>query len=635
MAKIRDYKQLAQDILREVGGESNIVNATRCATRLRLVLKNTPDKAKENIAAMAGVITVVENNGQFQVVIGTHVSDVFAEVSQILRLDEKGEGTQEAAKGNVLNRVIATMSAVFAPFVYILAAAGILQGMLILINLAVPAFQQTGTYEVLSFLSWTPFTFLPIFIAITASKHFQCNMYIAVLCCCALVNPTWTEMAARIADGESIRFFMIPLSQTTYTSSVLPPLFLVWILSYLERWLDKKIPDIIKPLLTPLLCLVIMVPLTILLLGPASTLLATAIANAYNGMFAAAPAIAAAVIGGIWQVVVIFGVHWGITPVVMTNFDLYGRDSFQAFQTIAVVAQMAAAFGCFLKSRNKEFKGVALSAGVTGIFGITEPAIYGVTLRLKKPFICGCIAGAVGAVAASFFNTYYYAYAGLPSLLTTVNAINTENPSSFMGEILGCAIAIIGAIVLVQIVGFEDPKEEKAAGSDENVNHISSANTTSETMNIKNVTDTVVCSPLSGRVIPMSEVPDKVFSSGMMGAGVAIEPDDNRVYAPFDGELTSIFETKHAIGLTAENGTELLIHVGLDTVELQGKYFELHKQMGDKVKKGDLLLSFDTEEIKKAGYPLVTPVIAVGKEEIQNSAEGKMAKAGEPIMTIS
>ena len=622
MSKIRDYKQLARDIIREVGGEANIANATRCATRLRLVLKQTPKDAKEKVSAMAGVITVVENNGQFQVVIGTHVSDVFQEVSQILHLDEKTDVSQ-ANKGTVLNRVIATMSAVFAPFVYILAAAGILQGILILVNLAFPAFQTTGTYEVFSFLSWTPFTFLPIFIAITASKHFQCNTYIAVLCCCALVNPTWAEMAARIASGEEIRFLMIPLSQTTYTSSVLPPLFLVWILSYLEHWLDKHVPDVAKSLVTPFVCLIVMVPLTICLIGPASTFLASAIANGYNGLFAAAPPIAAAVIGGIWQVVVIFGVHWGITPVCLANFDMYGRDSFQAFQTIAVVAQMAAAFGCFIKSRNKEFKGVALSAGVTGIFGITEPAIYGVTLRLKKPFVCGCVAGAIGAVAASFFNTYYYAYAGLPSLLTSVNAINTDNPTSFIGEILGCAIAIIGSIILVQIVGFEDPKEES-----EDVVAKAEANE----IEANEQPSTEVFAPLSGNVIAMSEVPDQVFSSGMMGDGAAIEPTDNHVYAPFDGEIASIFDTKHAIGFRAENGAELLVHVGLDTVELKGEHFILHKQAGDHVKKGDLVLTFDAKAIQDAGYKLVTPVIAVNTTQVADSRKGTKISAGELLM---
>ena len=419
MAQVRDYNKLAHDIIREVGGAQNIVNATRCATRFRLVLKETPAGAKEKISELPGVITVVENNGQFQVVIGTHVGDVYAAAAEILHLDENMEEVEQP-KQSVVNRIIATMSAVFAPFVYILAAAGLLQGALILITMAAPNFANTGTYEVLSFMSWTPFTFLPIFIAVTASKHFKCNTFIAVLCCCALVNPSWAEMAARIADGETIRFLGIKLSETTYTSTVLPPLLLVWLLSYLERFIEKKLPETFRPLLTPMICFIIMVPATILVLGPVSAVTANGIAKGYNFLAATAPALAGAIIGGFWQVVVIFGVHWGITPVNLANFAMNGHDTFQAFQTIAVVAQVAAAFGVFIKSKNKEFKGVALSAGVTGLFGITEPTIYGVTLRLKKPFICGCAGGAIGAVVMSFFHSAYYAYAGLPGPLTIV-----------------------------------------------------------------------------------------------------------------------------------------------------------------------------------------------------------------------
>lgn len=266
-------------------------------------------------------------------------------------------------------------------------------------------------------------------------------------------------MAGRIADGASIKFLFINLSQTTYTSTVLPPLLLVWLLSYLERFIEKHLPETVKALLTPLICLLIMVPITILVLGPASNIVANGIANGYNALYDTLPALAGAIIGGFWEVAVIFGVHWGITPVVLANFDMYGHDSFQAFQTMAVVAQVGAAFGCYIKSKNKVFKRVSLSAGITGIFGITEPTIYGVTLRLKKPFICACISGALGAVVMSFFHSSYYAYAGLPGLLTIVNAISKEVPTSFIGEAIGCVVAIVGACILVQIVGFDDPTE--------------------------------------------------------------------------------------------------------------------------------------------------------------------------------
>ena len=592
---VRDYEKLAVDIINAVGGKENIVKAARCATRLRLVLKETPKDAHKKVSELTGVITVVENNGQFQVVIGTHVGKVFDKVQTIVDLDDSSK--DEAPKGTILNRVIATMSAVFAPFIYILAAAGILQGCLILINMAYPSFQSTGTYEVLSFMSWAPFTFLPIFIAITASRHFKCNMFIAVACCAALVSPTWSEIAARIAGGENISFLGIALAETTYTSSVLPPLFLVWILSYVEKFVEKSLPDVVKSLFTPLLCMIIMVPLTIVAIGPVSDNLATAIANGYNSLYNFAPALAAAVIGGLWQIVVIFGVHWGVTPMCLANYDMYGMDTFQAFQTMAVVAQMGAAFGVFLKAKKMETKNVSLSAGITGIFGITEPAIYGVTLKYKKPFICGCVAGALGAVVASFFNVAYYAYAGLPGLLTVVNAINPENPTSIMGMAIGCAIAVIGSIILVQIVGFGEESEEVKEDIIEEV----ATTLLDNNKEIKN--------PLSGKVLPLSKVEDAVFSSGAMGNGIAIDPTDNKVYAPFDGTVEFIAETKHAIGLKSDDGVELLIHVGMDTVKMNGKGFDVKTKVNERVKEGDLLLEFDRNEIQKEGYSLITPVV--------------------------
>lgn len=607
---IRDYEKLAVDIIEAVGGEKNIAGATRCATRLRLVLKETPKDANKKVSALTGVITVVENNGQFQIVIGTHVGKVFDKLSREINLEVSK--VEDTPKGSILNRVIATMSAVFAPFIYVLAAAGILQGCLILIKLLFPEFAATGTNQVLDFISWAPFTFLPIFIAITASKHFKCNTYIAIACCCALVSPTWTDIASQIADGSVVSFIGIKLSETVYTSSVLPPLFLVWVLSYVEKFVEKVIPDVVKSLFTPLLCMVIMVPLTILAIGPASDTLATGIANGYNYLVELSPAIAGAIIGGLWQIVVIFGVHWGVTPMVLANFDMYGMDTFQAFQTIAVVAQTGAVLGVFIKAKNKQTKNIALSAGITGIFGITEPSIYGVNLKFKKPFICGCIAGAIGAIVVSFFNSHYYAYAGLPSLLTVVNAINPSNPSSIIGELLGCAIALFGSIILVQFVGFGEKSEET-----EEKETITTVEDNLDT--ILNNVETEVKNPISGKVIALSDINDPVFSSGAMGKGIAIEPSDNKVYSPFDGIIEFIADSKHAIGLRSENGVELLIHVGMDTVQMKGRGFDLKTEANKKVKMGDLLLEFDRNTIEKEGYSLITPVVITNSDEYEES----------------
>nr|WP_211324598.1 glucose PTS transporter subunit IIA [Orbus hercynius] len=599
-SKVRDYGKLAAQILHELGGEQNIISVSRCATRLRLVIQNQPDMAKDHIMALAGVITVVEKGGQLQIVIGTNVDKVYDAFMQLVNLTDTESINH---KSSVLNRVIATMSAVFAPFVYILAAAGLIQGALILVSLVLPAFKSTGTYQVLSFMSWSPFVFLPIFIAMTASKHFKCNLYVAVACCAALVSPGWAELATLIANGQSVDFIGIPLSQTLYTSSVLPPLFLVWLLAYLERFLEPLINEVVKPLLLPLLCMLIMIPLTIVLIGPITSGSARFIADSYNALVAFAPPVAGGVIGGVWEIFVIFGVHWGITPVVMANFDMYGHDSFQAFQTIAVIGQVGAALGFYLKSKDREMRGISLSAFVTGIFGITEPAIYGVNLRFKKPFIYGCLCGLIGGVISGFFDPFYFAYAGLPGPLTIVNGISDQYPSSIIGIAIGSIIALVGPIVLTVIFGTgEKPPTSDIA--DDN------AKILFESVQIK--------SPMIGNVLPLSAVPDPVFAEKLMGEGVAIEPLDNHVYAPCDGKIKVLFDkSRHAVGIVSNEGIELLIHVGIDTVRLTEPYFTYHVELEQQVKQGDLLMTFDMDKIKAAGCALITPVIITNSAEYQ------------------
>lgn len=346
MAAVRDYGKLAADI-KDMIGESNITSATHCATRLRLVLKQSPsDEVTGKISSMPGVIQVIEKGGQYQIVIGTHAKDVYSELMKIISIDESAAPEVEQS---LLNRVIATMSAVFAPFVYVLAAAGLIQGVLIVITFFAPAFSETGTYGVLNFLSWTPFTFLPVFIGITASRHFKCNTYIAVWCCLALVNSYWGDIAARVAAGESIRFLVFPLSSTTYTSTVLPPLFLVLILSYLEQFLEKHVPDFIKALAVPFLCAAVMVPLTIVVIGPLTAGISNAIASGYNALYGFAPALAGLIVGGLWEVIVVFGVHWGMVPIILANYENYGFDTIQIFITLAVISVMTACFAVALK----------------------------------------------------------------------------------------------------------------------------------------------------------------------------------------------------------------------------------------------------------------------------------------------
>ncbi|HBV02843.1 MULTISPECIES: beta-glucoside-specific PTS transporter subunit IIABC [Mammaliicoccus] len=619
-------EKIAQEILDAIGGEGNIVKSTHCATRLRIVLQRSDPSAKEKVKKIDGVVTVVENNGQFQIVIGNNVGEVY-KYFEALTGKSSNEEKETENKGSVLNRVIATMSAVFAPFIYILAAAGILQGLLILINLIIPAFEKTGTYEVFNFISWAPFTFLPIFIAITASKHFNVNTYIAVACSAALVTPELTGIIDRIGDGETVRFFGMPLTETSYTSSVLPPLLLVWILSYLEKYLNKVINDVIKPLFVPFLAIIIMVPLTLLVIGPISTVVAHGIANGYNSLVEVAPWLAGAIIGGVWQVFVIFGVHWGITPVVLANFEQYGSDSFQAYQTIAVIAQVGAVVGVLIKAKSQEIKRISSSAGITGIFGITEPSIYGVNLRFKKPFIIACISGAVGAFVASFFNPKYYAYAGLPGPITIVNGYNADNAGSIWGILIGSAIAVILPIILIQVFGYGEDTTEQVEDAD--------VNNSNKVANNEQL-EVSLSAPVSGKLVKLVDVPDPVFSGGMMGYGVAIEPSHSTINSPVEGKVTMIAPTKHAIGIDTLDGAEILIHIGLETVELKGEGFEVQVSEGDSIKIGTPLVKFDKEAIVEKGYNTITPVIVTNSAEFSEimPVDATDVEEGQTILNI-
>lgn len=548
---VKDYQKLEHDIIRLAGGADNIASAQRCATRLRLVLKNTPGQAEEKIKALPGVITVVQKQGQFQVVIGNHVGDVFEAVSAELETNKKTEQEERPKeKENLLNRLLQMISGVFAPVCYVLAAGGPLQGLLIILTMAVPSVTETGVYP-----------------------------------------------------------------EITYTSSVLPPLILVALLSKLEKFLNKHLPELIKSLFTPLICLAALVPLTIVVIDPLIQWLSNGVAAGYNLLYQMAPPIAGAVVGGVWQVIVIFGIHWGMVPIVIANFAQNGQDTLQIFIQIAVISQMAAAFGVFLKAKDKQLRTDALSAGITGIFGITEPAIYGITLPRKKPFIYGCIWAAIGSAIAAILGATQYVYAGLPGLISVVNSISVENPGSFPACATGAAVTITGTIGSILLFGCEPKQKENAEHS---------------------ILGQTVFSPLTGELKSLKDVNDPTFSEEILGKGIAILPKEGIVYAPFDGVVSALFDTKHAIGLTDDQGMELLIHVGLETVNLGGTHFEVHISQGDLVKKGDPLITFDLQEIQKT-HDVITPVLITNADdfsEIVVQKEFGPVKAGDAILTV-
>lgn len=548
---VKDYQKLEHDIIRLAGGADNIASAQRCATRLRLVLKNTPGQAEEKIKALPGVITVVQKQGQFQVVIGNHVGDVFEAVSAELETNKKTEQEERPKeKENLLNRLLQMISGVFAPVCYVLAAGGLLQGLLIILTMAVPSVTETGVYP-----------------------------------------------------------------EITYTSSVLPPLILVALLSKLEKFLNKHLPELIKSLFTPLICLAALVPLTIVVIDPLIQWLSNGVAAGYNLLYQMAPPIAGAVVGGVWQVIVIFGIHWGMVPIVIANFAQNGQDTLQIFIQIAVISQMAAAFGVFLKAKDKQLRTDALFAGITGIFGITEPAIYGITLPRKKPFIYGCIWAAIGSAIAAILGATQYVYAGLPGLISVVNSISVENPGSFPARATGAAVTITGTIGSILLFGCEPKQKENAEHS---------------------ILGQTVFSPLTGELKSLKDVNDPTFSEEILGKGIAILPKEGIVYAPFDGVVSALFDTKHAIGLTDDQGMELLIHVGLETVNLGGTHFEVHISQGDLVKKGDPLITFDLQEIQKT-HDVITPVLITNADdfsEIVVQKEFGPVKAGDAILTV-
>ncbi|WP_379700634.1 glucose PTS transporter subunit IIA [Mediterraneibacter gnavus] len=548
---VKDYQKLEHDIIRLAGGADNIASAQRCATRLRLVLKNTPGQAEEKIKALPGVITVVQKQGQFQVVIGNHVGDVFEAVSAELETNKKAEQEERPKeKENLLNRLLQMISGVFAPVCYVLAAGGLLQGLLIILTMAVPSVTETRVYP-----------------------------------------------------------------EITYTSSVLPPLILVALLSKLEKFLNKHLPELIKSLFTPLICLAALVPLTIVVIDPLIQWLSNGVAAGYNLLYQMAPPIAGAVVGGVWQVIVIFGIHWGMVPIVIANFAQNGQDTLQIFIQIAVISQMAAAFGVFLKAKDKQLRTDALSAGITGIFGITEPAIYGITLPRKKPFIYGCIWAAIGSAIAAILGATQYVYAGLPGLISVVNSISVENPGSFPACATGAAVTITGTIGSILLFGCEPKQKENAEHS---------------------ILGQTVFSPLTGELKSLKDVNDPTFSEEILGKGIAILPKEGIVYAPFDGVVSALFDTKHAIGLTDDQGMELLIHVGLETVNLGGTHFEVHISQGDLVKKGDPLITFDLQEIQKT-HDVITPVLITNADdfsEIVVQKEFGPVKAGDAILTV-
>lgn len=617
-----EYKALAQDILNRVGGKENIVSLVHCATRLRFKLKDNGKADSEGLKANPGVIMVVESGGQFQVVIGNHVHDVWQAVRQEAGLSDDSEPTAESVeKGSLLGQIIDVVSGIFTPFIGVLAASGILKGMLALAVVCGWLTPQQGTYKIWFAASDALFFFFPLFLGYTAGKKFGGNPFVSMVIGGALTHPLMIQaFEASQAPGAAVEHFLgIPVTFINYSSSVIPIILASWVCCWLERKSNALLPSSMKNFFTPAICLAVVVPLTFLLIGPLATWLSHLLAQGYQIIYAVAPWLAGAAMGALWQVCVIFGLHWGLIPLMINNLTVLGHDSMLPMLLPAVMGQVGAVLGILLKTRDARQKVLAGSAFSAGIFGITEPAIYGLTLPLRRPFIFGCVAGAIGGAIVGFSNAHVYSF-GFGNIFTVAQMIPPQGlDSTVWGGVVGIFAALIISCGLTFFAGL--PRASAAPGA----------------VAVAPVSANDILAPMSGSVIALDQVPDSTFASGLLGKGVAIIPAVGKVIAPFPGEVASLFQTKHAIGLQSDSGIELLIHVGIDTVKLDGVPFTAHVKEGDRVQAGDLLIEFDRQAILDAGYDLATPIIISNSDDYReiDTVAPSAVEAGQPLLSVS
>lgn len=617
-----EYHTLAQDILSHIGGRENIVSLVHCATRLRFKLKDNHKADAEGLKKNPGVIMVVESGGQFQVVIGNHVHDVWQAVrSEAGLADEISATTEEdAVAGNLFSRLIDIVSGIFTPFIGVLAASGILKGLLALAVVCGWLSVESGTYKIWFAASDALFFFFPLVLGYTAGKKFGGNPFITMVIGGALTHPTMiAAFNASQQSGEMTDAFLgIPVTWFNYSASVIPIILAAWVSCWLEKQSSRRLPASMKNFFAPLICLSVAVPLTFLVIGPLATGLSQILANGYQWIYALAPWLAGAALGALWQVCVIFGLHWGLVPLMINNLAVLGHDSMLPMLLPAVMGQVGAALGVFLRSRDARQKMLAGSSVTAGIFGITEPAVYGVNLPLRRPFIFGCVAGAIGGAIVGFSSTHVYSF-GFANIFTIAQMIPPGGvDSTLWGGIAGTLLALILGCGMTLVAGMPRNATPDAAspvtpGEDD------------------------ILSPMTGTLLALDQIPDPTFASGLLGQGAAIIPSDNKVIAPFAGEVASLFQTRHAIGLLSHSGIELLIHVGIDTVRLDGKPFTAHVKVGDTFRAGDLLLEFDRQAILDAGYDLATPIIITNSDEYPEvmTVARTAVTAGTPLLSVT
>lgn len=614
----KDYTDLATDIVAHVGGKENISSLKHCVTRLRFGLKDESKADTDYLKARDGVVTVVQAGGQYQVVIGNHVPDVYAAVQKVAGISGDGaldidEG--DGSKGNLFDRFVDLVSGVFQPSLGALAAAGIIKG-IVSILAATLGWNNANSaiYAILNAAGDGFFQFLPIVLAYNAARKFRMNEFTGMAIAMALVYPTLPATVSGLAEAGLDKVFGITLqlpASGSYLQTVMPVLLAVWVASHIEKFMKKITPDVVKVFIVPFATILISVPLTFLVVGPVANLFSDLLSVAFTGVMGFSPILYGLLLGALWQVMVMFGLHWALVPLAILQFSQNGWSNILLAAALPNFTQTGVLLAIMMKTKESKVKSVAMPAFISSIFGVTEPAIYGVTLPMKTPFYISCAVSAAIGAGLSFFDLKNYAMGAL-GIFMYPGYVSPELGVTPMWIMMGFSLVAVVLSFAIQMVLpvpylYGEPTEKK------------SVETLQDSIpELKEIKQEIIASPLIGKVVKLEDVPDEVFASGAMGKGIAIAPLDGILVSPAKAEVTLLFPTKHAIGLRTENGAELLIHIGMDTVSLAGKGFESFVQVGDQVEAGQKLLEFDLNQIKAADLPVITPIIVTNTADYED-----------------
>ncbi|MGG5329781.1 beta-glucoside-specific PTS transporter subunit IIABC [Enterococcus sp. AZ163] len=609
-----NFNEMANQIIQAVGGNENIDQAWNCTTRLRFNLINPALVDDEKVQAIKGVLGTQNRKNQYQIIIGNDVAEVYKEVEkQIGQPAMKPATEQKKAETNPFSTILEVISGIFTPILPAIIGAGMMKCILTVLSLTGLVTADSGIYTVFYMISDAAFYFLPFLIAVSASRKFRVNEFIGLSAAGVLLYPTLINGAA---EGLApLKFFGLDVPYLGYSSSVVPIILTIWLMSYVYHFADKYIPNVFRFILTPVVTLIITIPIALIVLAPLGNYIGTYLSAALDWLFSTAGPIAGFALSGLNPLLVMTGMHFAIMPIAIQNLANTGYDNFWLpFCLISNVAQAGAIFAVLLKTKNKEQKSIAASTGISALFGITEPGMFAVTFKLKKPFYAAMLAGGIAGLVGVLLGVRTYSFSA-PNILVLPTYIAPDgNTQGLIAIVIALIISFVLSFGLTMFLKFSPLGEEDATQKQEFEEvEVGDALIETETSTVSEE----VSSPLRGALLDIQMVPDKTFSDEIVGKGVAIEPVEGKLYAPFDGEITMVFRTKHAIAFKSTKGLELLIHIGIDTVELDGKGFTLLKEAGAAVKKGELVMEFDLEGLKKAGYKVITPVVVTNYQEFQ------------------